>query len=80
MTGPRVVPAAGRVIYATGVSLDGYALAPDGSIDRTAPDEELHRFHDERVREMDSHLLGRDLRLAETRAFGGGVVYLRDVR
>jgi dihydrofolate reductase len=53
-----------RVIYAMGVSLDGYVAAPDGGIDWTAPDEELHRFHNERAREMDVHLLGR--RLYET--------------
>jgi dihydrofolate reductase len=53
-----------KVIYAMGVSLDGYVAAPDGGIDWTAPDEELHRFHNERVRGMDTHLLGR--RLYET--------------
>jgi len=52
------------LIYAMGVSLDGYVAAPDGSIDWTVPDEELHRFHNERVSEMDTHLLGR--RLYET--------------
>ena len=52
------------LVYAMGVSLDGYVAAPDGGIDWTAPSEELHRFHNARVREMDTHLLGR--RLYET--------------
>jgi len=47
------------VSYAMGVSLDGYIAGPDGGIDWTAPDEELHRFHNERAREMDLHLYGR---------------------
>jgi len=52
------------VIYAMGVSLDGYVAGPDGGIDWAAPDEELHRFHNARVRGTDTHLLGR--RLYET--------------
>jgi dihydrofolate reductase len=48
-----------KVSYAMGVSLDGYIACPDGSIDWTGPDEELHRFHNERAREMDVHLYGR---------------------
>ncbi len=50
-----------KVIYAMGVSLDGFIAGPDGSIDWTNPDEELHRFHNERAREMDVHLYGRRL-------------------
>ena len=42
-----------KVSYAMGVSLDGYIAGSDGGIDWTAPDEELHRFHNERAREMD---------------------------
>ena len=53
-----------KVIYAMGVSLDGFIAGPDGNIDWTEPDEELHRFHNDRVREMDVHLCGR--RLYET--------------
>jgi dihydrofolate reductase len=50
-----------KLIYAMGVSLDGYITGPDGGIDWTAPDEELHRFHNERTRQLDTHLLGRRL-------------------
>ena len=53
-----------RLIYSMGVSLDGYIAGPDGSFDWSAPDEELHQFHHDRVRELDAHLLGR--RLHET--------------
>ena len=46
------------------VSLDGFIAGPDGGIEWSAPDAELHRFHNERVRELGVHLLGR--RLYET--------------
>jgi len=52
------------LIYSMSVSLDGFIAGPDGEIDWSAPDAELHRFHNERVRESGSHLLGR--RLYET--------------
>ena len=54
----------GRVIYSMGVSLDGFIAGPGGNIDWTAPDEELHRFHNERIRAMAAHVCGR--RLYET--------------
>lgn len=51
-----------KLIYAMGgVSADGYIVGPDGSFDWGAPDEELHRFHNQRVREQGAHLLGRRL-------------------
>ena len=53
-----------KVIYAMGVSLDGFIAGPDGEIDWSVPDEELHRFHNQRVRETGASLLGR--RLYET--------------
>ena len=53
-----------KLIYSMSVSLDGYIADPGGEIDWSAPDEELHRFHNERVRELGAHLLGR--RLYET--------------
>ena len=53
-----------RLIYSMGVSLDGFIAGPDGDIDWSAPDEELHRFHNQRVRETGVELYGR--RLYET--------------
>jgi dihydrofolate reductase len=50
-----------KLIYSMGVSLDGYIADPGGEIDWTAPDEELHRFHNERTREIGVHLCGRRL-------------------
>ncbi|MEA2430923.1 MAG: hypothetical protein QOI19_1396 [Thermoleophilaceae bacterium] len=48
-----------KLIYSMSVSLDGFIAGPGGEIDWSAPDEELHRFHNERVRELGVHLLGR---------------------
>jgi dihydrofolate reductase len=50
-----------RLIYSFGVSLDGYIAGPDGEIDWAAPDEELHRFHNQQARETGTHLYGRRL-------------------
>jgi len=50
-----------KLIYSMGVSLDGFVADPRGEFDWGAPDEELHRFHNERVRELGAHLLGRRL-------------------
>jgi dihydrofolate reductase len=49
------------VIYSMGVSLDGFIAGPDGEIDWSAPDEELHRFHNEQTRELGAELCGRRL-------------------
>jgi dihydrofolate reductase len=56
-----------ELIYSMGVSLDGFIAGPDGEIDWTAPDEELHRFHNQQARELGGHLLGR--RLYETMVY-----------
>lgn len=48
-----------KIIYAESVSLDGYIEDQNGTIDWTAPSEELHRHFNEREREMDTHLYGR---------------------
>lgn len=50
-----------KLIYSMTVSLDGFIADPNGEIDWSAPDEELHRFHNQRVREIGAHLLGRRL-------------------
>ena len=50
-----------RLIYSMGVSLDGYIAGPGGEIDWSAPDEELHRFHNEQTRELGLELCGRRL-------------------
>jgi dihydrofolate reductase len=53
-----------KLIYSMSPSLDGFIASPGGDIDWSAPDEELHRFHNEQTRELGAHLLGR--RLYET--------------
>jgi len=50
-----------KVIYSMGMSLDGFIAGPGGEIDWGAPDEELHRFHNERVREVGVEFCGRRL-------------------
>jgi dihydrofolate reductase len=50
-----------KVIYSMGVSLDGFIAGPGGEFDWSAPDEELHRFHNEQTRELGAHLCGRRL-------------------
>ncbi|MDQ4125989.1 MAG: dihydrofolate reductase family protein [Actinomycetota bacterium] len=56
-----------KLIYSMNPSLDGFVAEPDGSFDWSVPDEELHRFHNERVRALGGHLLGR--RLYETMVY-----------
>jgi dihydrofolate reductase len=51
----------GKLIYSMGVSLDGFIAGPDGDIAWSAPDEELHRFHNQQTRELGAHLCGRRL-------------------
>jgi dihydrofolate reductase len=48
-----------KLIYSMGVSLDGFIAARDGDIDWSAPDEELHRFHNQQARETGAHLYVR---------------------
>jgi GNAT superfamily N-acetyltransferase len=50
-----------KLIYSMQVSLDGFIAGPDGEIAVPAPDEELHRFHNEQTRELGAHLCGRRL-------------------
>jgi dihydrofolate reductase len=56
-----------KLIYSMGVSLDGFIAGPGGEIDWSAPDEELHRFHNQQTREVGAHLCGR--RLYETMTY-----------
>ncbi|MDX6645134.1 MAG: hypothetical protein QOK40_861 [Miltoncostaeaceae bacterium] len=56
-----------KLIYSMGVSLDGFIAGPKGEIDWSAPDEELHRFHNQQTRELGAHLCGR--RLYEVMAY-----------
>jgi dihydrofolate reductase len=56
-----------KLIYSLGVSLDGFIAGPGGNIDWAAPDEELHRFHNQQTREIGVHLCGR--RLYETMVY-----------
>ena len=44
-----------------GVSADGFIAGPGGEIDWSAPDAELHRFHNAQTRELGAQLLGRGL-------------------
>jgi dihydrofolate reductase len=55
------MPPMRKLIYAMGVSLDGFIAGPGGAIDWSAPDEELHRFHNERARSSGAELYGRNL-------------------
>ena len=77
-----------RLIYSMTTSLDGFIAGPGGEIDWGAPDEELHRFHNQQVGELGAHLCGRRLydvmqywetaeESVDSRIFGGRVVYLR---
>jgi dihydrofolate reductase len=50
-----------KLIYSMGVSLDGFIAGPDGDFGWSAPDEELHRFHNQQMREIGAHLCGRRL-------------------
>jgi dihydrofolate reductase len=50
-----------KVIYSMNPSLDGFIADRDGDFDWSAPDEELHRFHNQEVQEVGVHLLGRHL-------------------
>jgi dihydrofolate reductase len=50
-----------NLIYSMGVSLDGFIAGPGGELDWSAPDEELHRFHNQQTREVGVVLLGRRL-------------------
>ncbi len=50
-----------KLIYTLGVTLDGYAEAPGGSIEWSRPDDELFAFHVERARGVGLEVYGRGL-------------------
>jgi dihydrofolate reductase len=50
-----------KLIYSMGVSLDGFIAGPEGDIGWSAPDEDLHRFHNQQMAETGAHLYGRRL-------------------
>jgi dihydrofolate reductase len=50
-----------QLIYSMGVSLDGFIAGPGGDIGWSAPDEELHRFHNRQAQETGTQLYGRRL-------------------
>ena len=56
-----------KVIYSMNPSLDGFVADRRGNFNWSAPDEELHRFHNELVGQLGVHLLGR--RLYETMVY-----------
>ncbi|WP_454051767.1 dihydrofolate reductase family protein [Cellulomonas sp. Marseille-Q8402] len=49
----------GRLIYSMITSVDGYASAPDGSIDWGGADADLHTFIAGRMQEVGTYLYGR---------------------
>jgi dihydrofolate reductase len=48
-----------KIIYSMGVSLDGYVAGPNGELDWSTPDEELHAFWNDQAREIGLSLYGR---------------------
>lgn len=56
-----------KVVCSMGITLDGYVVDADGSIDWGTPSREVHQLANDEAREVDVHLLGR--RLFETMTF-----------
>jgi dihydrofolate reductase len=48
-----------KLIYSTIASLDGYNADEDGNFDWAEPDEEVHRFVNDRERPVGTYLMGR---------------------
>jgi dihydrofolate reductase len=49
------------LIYSMSVSVDGFIADRDGSLEWSAPSDELFRFHLDRVRELGACIMGRKL-------------------
>ena len=56
-----------KVVCSMAITLDGYVVDADGSIDWGTPSREVHQLANDEAREVDVHLLGR--RLFETMTF-----------
>lgn len=50
-----------RFTYLMNVSLDGFVARPNGDLDWTVVNEELHTFFNDQQREVSAHLYGRRL-------------------
>jgi dihydrofolate reductase len=57
----------GKLIYAMATSLDGFVSDPDGNFGWGAPEAESHRFANEQMRSIGTHLYGR--RMYETMVY-----------
>ncbi|HEY7599863.1 MAG TPA: dihydrofolate reductase family protein [Candidatus Limnocylindrales bacterium] len=51
----------GRLIYTLNVSLDGYVATPDGGLDWTVVDDELHQWFNDFTARLDASFYGRRL-------------------
>jgi dihydrofolate reductase len=51
----------GTLVYSMNVSLDGFAAGPEGDLDWSTPDEELHRYWNDVMRATKTALYGRRL-------------------
>lgn len=51
----------GKLIYLMNVSLDGFVSTPDGGLDWTIVDDELHSWFNDQTRAVDASLYGRRL-------------------
>lgn len=51
----------GKLIYLMNVSLDGFVSTPDGGLDWTIVDDELHSWFNDQTRAVDASLYGRGL-------------------
>lgn len=50
---------AGRIVYGMNVSLDGFVATPDGGLDWTAIDDEIHAWWNDQLRGIRGALYGR---------------------
>jgi dihydrofolate reductase len=48
-----------KIIYAMNVSIDGFIAAPDGSLDWSIPDQEVHQAFNALEKDIELHFYGR---------------------